>query len=70
MVLIIVVVVVILGAFAGGPVFFGDSTPCGCPSDPSGARDQNVSHIGCSKCDLEEIEATMRAKKLPKELKV
>lgn len=67
MVFAIVVAVVMVGVFGAGPVFFGDAR---CSSDPSDASEPNLGSHASSKCDVEEIQATLRAKKLPKELKV
>lgn len=67
MVFTIAVVVVIVGVFGAGPVLLGDER---CSSDPSDASEPNLGSHAPSKCDVDEIQATMRAKNLPKELKV
>lgn len=66
MVLSIIAAVVIVIAISAGPVLVNDSS---CSRDSTDATEQNVA-CSCTKCDIDEVQAAMRRKNMPKELKV
>lgn len=68
MVLSIIAAVLVVGVVSAGPVLINESS---CSTGDSGAAsEQTVSSRGCTKCDVDRVQALMRSKKLPKELKV
>lgn len=66
MVLSIVAAVVVVIVFGVGPVLVHDAP---CSRDSVDASEQNVP-CSCPKCDIDQVQAAMRRKKIPKELKV
>ena len=67
MVVSVIIAVSVVLLFSAGPTMVDAGSPC--LRDSADASDQSISGE-CTKCEVERVQAAMRSKPVPKELKV